>query len=149
MDGQRKLEEYCKSCVREDVIRQQGSVNSMMEPDFVTCDSAEGSITLSFKVLKWETNRIGILHGGITAAAFDYATGMLARFYSETKFSPTVSMEIKYIRPVELGDTLLVKAKALSVGRKIIHLTVEGRSEATGKMAASGATIFYVNETRS
>lgn len=149
MDGQRKLEEYCKSCLRDDILRQQGTVNSMLEPDYQGCNFEEGSITLRFKVHKWETNRIGILHGGITAATFDYATGMLARFYSEEKFTPTVSMEIKYIRPVELGDTIFVKAKALSVGRKIIHLTVEARSQSTGKLAASGASLFYVNEKRS
>ena len=149
MDGQKKLEDYCKSCIREDAIRQQGTVNSMMEPDYHECSFKEGSVTLSFKVLKWETNRIGILHGGIIAASFDYTTGILARFFADSKFSPTVSLEVKYIRPVELDDTILVKAKALSVGRKIIHITVEAKSQTTGKLVASGASIFYVNETRS
>jgi uncharacterized protein (TIGR00369 family) len=149
MNGQKKLEDYLKASIREDIARQKDSVNSMLEPDFHECNFEEGSITLAFPVLKWETNRIGILHGGATASMFDYSMGILARFYSETRFAPTISIEIKYIRPVELGDTVLVKAQALSVGRKIIHLTVEARSKSTGKMVASGASIFYVNESRS
>lgn len=149
MDGQKRLEDYCKSSVREDVARQQGTVNSMLGPDYHTCSFEEGSVTLSFKIQKWETNRIGILHGGITAAAFDYAMGMLARFYADQNFTPTVSMEIKYIRPVELGDTLMVKARVVSVGKKIIHLTVEARSLETEKLTATGAGIFYQNDKRS
>lgn len=149
MDGQKKLEDYCKSTVRDDVARQHGTVNSMLGPDYHSCSLEEGTATLSFKIQKWETNRIGILHGGITAAAFDYAMGMLARFYADQNFTPTVSMEIKYIRPVELGETLLVTAKVVSVGKKIIHLTVESRSQETGKLTATGAGIFYLNDKRS
>ena len=149
MDGQKRLEDYCKSSVRDDVARQQGTVNSMLAPDYHSCSFEEGSVTLTFKVQKWETNRIGILHGGITAAAFDYAMGMLARFYADQNFTPTVSMEIKYIRPVELGETLLVKARVVSVGKKIIHLTVEGRSQESDKLTATGAGIFYQNDKRS
>lgn len=149
MEKQRKLEEYVKAIVYESVTVQEGMVNGMMEPRFVSCNSEEGSITLSFKVLKWETNRIGVLHGGITAAAFDYVMGILARFYAETNFCPTVSMEVKYIRQVEIGDTLIVTATATSKGRKIVHLTAEGVSQSTGKLAASGAGIFLVSEKRS
>ena len=149
MEEQKKLEEYAKLVVREAKTVQEGMLNGMMEPVYVGCNAEEGTLTFSFKVFKWETNRIGILHGGITAAAFDYTMGILARFYAESNFSPTVSMEIKYIRPVEPCDTLIVKAKALSKGRKVIHLTAEGISQETGKLAASGAGMFLVTEKRS
>jgi len=148
MDGQKKLKDYCMTLVNEAATIHQGTVNGMIEPAFVECNFEEDTITLSFKTLKWETNRIVILHGGITAATFDYTMGILARFYSETNFSPTISLEIKYIRPVELGDTLIVKARAISKGRKIIHLTAEGTIQSTGKIAASGSSIFLVTEKR-
>ncbi len=149
MDDQKRLADYCKASIRDDLARQQGTVNAMMAPDYHSCSFEEGWIILTFKVQRWETNRIGILHGGITAGAFDYTMATLARFYSQESFTPTVSMEIKYIRPVELGDTLLVKAQTVSVGKKIIHLTAEGRSEETGKLTASGAGIFFRNDKRS
>lgn len=148
MDGQRKLEEYVKSIVHEASTVQEGMLNGLMSPVYVECSNEEGTVTLSFKILKWEINRNGILHGGITAAAFDYTMGILARFYAETNFSPTVSLDIKYIRQVELCDTLIVKAKVISKGRKVIHLTVEAVSQSTGKLAASGAGIFLVAEKR-
>ncbi len=148
MDGQKRLKNYGIASVNEAATAHEGTVNGMIEPAFVECNFEEDSITISFKIAKWETNRIGILHGGITAATFDYTMGILARFYSETTFSPTVSLEIKYIRPVELGDTLIVKARAISKGRKIIHLTAEATIQSTGKIAASGASIFLVTEKR-
>jgi len=148
MDGQKKLKDYGIAIVNEAATVHEGTVNGMIEPDFVDCNFEEDTITISFKILKWETNRIGILHGGITAVAFDYTMGILARFYSETTFSPTVSLEIKYIRPIEFGDTLIVKAKAISKGRKIIHLTAEGTLKSTGKLAASGSSIYLVTEKR-
>lgn len=149
MEGQRKLEEYIKLNVREAATVHEGRVNGLLEPVYVGCSFEEGTVTLSFKVLKWETNRIGIMHGGVTAAAFDYVMGVLARFYAETNFSPTVSLEVKYIRPVELCDTLIVKAKVISKGRKVIHVTAEGMSQSTGKIVSSGAGIFLVSEKRS
>lgn len=148
MEGQRKLEEYIKTIINEAKTVQAEMLNGMIEPSYIGCNFEEGTISLSFKVFKWETNRIGILHGGITAAAFDYTMGILARFYAESNFSPTVSLEIKYIRPVEICDTLIVKAKAISKGRKVIHATAEGISQSTGKLAASGAGIFLVSEKR-
>lgn len=148
MDGQKRLKDYGIATVNEAATVHEGKVNGMMEPAFVECNFEEDTITLSFKILKWETNRSGILHGGVTAAAFDYTMGILARFYSETTFSPTLSLEIKYIRPVELGETLIVKARAISKGRKVIHLTAEGNLQSTGKVAASGAAIFLVTEKR-
>lgn len=148
MDGQKRLKEYGLETVHEAATVHEGTVNGMIEPAFVDCNFEQDTITLSFKILKWETNRIGILHGGITAATFDYTMGILARFYSETAFCPTVSLEMKYIRPVELGETLIVKARAVSKGRKVIHLTAEGTLQSNGKVAASGAAIFLVTEKR-
>jgi len=148
MDGQKRLKDYGIAIVNEAATVHEGTVNGMIEPAFVECNFEEDTITISFKILKWETNRIGILHGGVTAATFDYAMGILARFYSETTFSPTVSLDMKYIRPVELGDTLIVKARAISKGRKVIHLTAEGTLQSNGKVAASGAAIFLVTEKR-
>lgn len=149
MEEQKKLEEYAKSVIQDTKIAQDGMLNGMMQPVYVGCNAEEGTLTISFKLYKWEMNRIGILHGGITAAAFDYTMGILARFYAESNFSPTVSLEIKYIRPVESCDTLVVKVKAISKGRKVIHLTAEGFSQETGKLAASGAGMFLVSEKRS
>jgi len=148
MEEQKKLEEYARLMVRETKTVQEGMLNGMMEPAYVECNAEEGTLTFSFKLFKWETNRIGILHGGITAAAFDFTMGVLARFYAETNFSPTISLDIRYIRPIELCDTLIVKVKAVSKGKKVIHLTAEGISQVTGKIAASGAGIFLVSEKR-
>lgn len=148
MDGQKKLKNYGIALVNEAATVHEGTINGMIEPAFEECNFEEDTITISFKILKWETNRIGILHGGVTAAAFDYTMGLLSRFYSETNFSPTVSLEIKYIRPVELGDTLIVKARVISKGRKVMHLTAEGTLKSTGKIAASGASIFLATGKR-
>ncbi|MBK5247115.1 MAG: PaaI family thioesterase [Peptostreptococcaceae bacterium] len=148
MDGQRKLMDYGIATVNEAATVHEGTVNGMIEPAFMECSFEQDTITISFRILKWETNRIGILHGGITAAAFDYTMGILARFYSEMTFCPTVSLEMKYIRPVELGEVLIVKARAISKGRKVIHLTAEGTLQSNGKVAASGAAIFLVTEKR-
>lgn len=149
MEGQRRLQTHCRSCIMEDIIRQEGKIISMLLPDYENCNYEEKTISLSFCVSEWGLNRIGILHSGIVAAAFDYTTDILARFYAEGRFTPAVGMEIKFIRPLERGDKLLVHARALSIGREILHFGVEGRNFITGDLTASGSTIFCLSETRS
>ena len=149
MEGQRRLQTHCRSCIMEDIIRQEGKIISMLLPDYENCNYEEKTISLSFCVSEWGLNRIGILHSGIVAAAFDYTTDILARFYAEGRFTPAVGMEIKFIRPLERGDKLLVHARALSIGREILHFAVEGRNFITGDLTASGSTIFFLSETRS
>lgn len=79
--------------------------------------------------------------------AFDVTLAALARFFAGENYAPTVSLDVKYIRPVEAGDTLIVTAKATQTGLRITQLTGEAVRKSDGKLAATAASIFMNIDT--
>ena len=119
-----------------------------MKSESAGCSYDDKTITFAFPVLEWEANRAGILHGGIICAAMDLTIAAVARFFSSAEFLPTVSLDVKFIRPVRIGDKLMVTAKAVAAGRRITQLTAEARIGSSGKLAATGASVYLNIDTR-
>lgn len=68
-------------------------------------------------------------------------------FFAGKNYAPTISLDVKFIRPVKVGDRMLVTAKAVATGRRITQLTCEAYSEQTGKLVASGASVYMNVDT--
>lgn len=66
----------------------------------------------------------------------------LARFFAGENYVPTVSLDVKYIRPMEVGDMMLVTVKGTAIGKRITQVQAEAVSEKTGKLVATGAAVF-------
>lgn len=147
MSGQQRLEEHVDRTIKENNIDQKDSINGMMRPQKVSCSFAEKSLTFAFPLQPWQVNRVGNLHGGIICTAFDLTVAALARFYAGENFAPTISLDVKYIRPVKTDDTLIVKATATAAGRRITQLVCEAYSQNTGKLAATGASVYMNVDT--
>ena len=79
--------------------------------------------------------------------AFDLTIAALARFYAGENFAPTVSLDVKYIRPVKVGDTLTVTARATATGKRITQLTGEAYIKETGRLAATAASVYMNVDT--
>ena len=147
MDGQKKMEAYMEKTMNENNVVQKDILNGMMRSENVSCSYEEKTITLGFPMQPWQANRVGFMHGGAICTAFDITMAALARFYARENFAPTVSLDLKYIRPVKMGDTVLVTAKALSSGKRITQIACEAKSKNTGKTVATGASIYLNIDT--
>lgn len=147
LTGQKALEEHVNKTLKEDNVDQKDTLNGMMKSSFGGCSYEERSITFEFPVQQWQANRVGIMHGGAICSAFDLTIAALARFYARENFAPTVSLDVNYIRPVKIGDTLVVKAKAVSAGKRISQLTGEAFCKSTGKLAATAASMYLNVDT--
>lgn len=147
MSGQKRLEEYVEKTLKENNVDQKDSINGMMRPQKVSCSYAEKTLTFAFPLQPWQVNRVGNLHGGIICTAFDLTVAALARFYAGENFAPTISLDVKYVRPVSVDDTLIVKAAATAAGRRITQLVCEAYSQKTGKLAATGASVYMNVDT--
>ena len=146
--NQKSMEAALKAQVSEVYVKQEFIVNGMMKPEFVDCSFEEKTLTLSFPVLEWEKNRVGSMHGGIVGAAFDIAMGFLTRFLIGESFAPTINLETVFIRPIPIGDILVIHVKTNLSGRKLTHLYGEAFIKSSGKLAAT-ATSSYLNENTS
>jgi acyl-coenzyme A thioesterase PaaI-like protein len=56
-------------------------------------------------------------------------------------------LDVKYVRPAVVGDTLVGTAKATSTGRRITQLTAEAYSKDTGKLIATAASVYMNVDT--
>ncbi len=83
----------------------------------------EGSVEVEFIVREEMTNPLKILHGGTAASMMDDVMGMTVYMLGRESFYTTVNLNVDYLLPAKIGDTLLVKSKIIRAGKTVIHIT--------------------------
>ncbi len=147
MEKQKQMEAYMVKTMAENNQTQKDTLNGMMKSVYGGCSHKDRTITLEFPLEPWQVNRAGSLHGGMICTAFDMTLAAVARFYAGENFAPTVSLDVKYLRPVEINDTLVVVGKALATGKRLTQLTGEAHSKRTGKLVATAASVYLNIDT--
>src|SRR5579864_3953559 len=93
----------------------------------------------NFKLSRKYTGPPGHAHGGIIATILDEAMGKVNKF--RNVLALTASMEIKYLKPVPLGQPLTVTSSEQSVdGRR--HTNMAEISNAKGEVLARSTGTF-------
>lgn len=141
-EKQKALEEHMAITMKENNVQQAHTVNGMMKSEYISCSYEDKTITLRFQVQPWQANRVGGFHGGVVSIMFDLSIAALARFFAGTSFAPTVSLDVKYIRPISMGDHILVIVKATATGKRLSQFTAEAVHEETGKLMATAASVY-------
>ena len=145
--GQAALEQHCRDTIYQNNVQQKDTMNGLMKGEWTECSFEEKTLTFAFPVQQWQANRVGNMHGGAICTAFDLTIAALARFYAGANFAPTVSLDVKYIRPARIGDEIVVTAKATATGRRITQLTAEACSRDTGRLLATAASVYMNVDT--
>ncbi len=123
-------------------------MNGMLDGKLVDCDPETGKILIAYETKHWENNRAGFLHGGVMGAMLDLAMGDLSICYSDALWTPTITLEVKYVRPTKIGDTVLVEAEMQSNGKRINQLRATAVSKHTGKLLGSATGTYFAIDTR-
>ena len=72
--------------------------------------------------------------------------GLASHYFSDCPFTPTISMDINYIKPVFAGDVLEVTAQVVHSGRRVCFVKAEGRRRSDGKTAVTAQGSYMVSE---
>lgn len=124
--------------------KKPDTMNALMHPEFVDCDFEEATLTLAYKAEAWMSNPVGMMHGGNTAAAADITMGILTYILAGQVMPPTITMQVTYLRPIPIGSTLVVKARADSVGKTkaalVADMWLEGQPN---KRCATATGVYY------
>ncbi len=112
-----------------------------MESEIVSYEKNK-SLTVSFPVREDQTNPMGMMQGGVIAAAFDNAFGPLSYLVAK-KPTTTIDMNIQYIRGVAINQKVFVKAQIEAKGFSTIHMTAEMKTE-KGKLLATATTNLLI-----
>ncbi|MDO4518400.1 MAG: PaaI family thioesterase [Bacillota bacterium] len=145
--SQEAMEEHLKQVIYGNNEIQKESINGMMKCSGGSCSFAEKTLTFNFPIQPWQANRVGNIHGGIICTAFDLTIAALARFYARKGFAPTVNLDVNYVRPAHIDDTLVVVAKATATGRRITQIVGEAFRKSDGKLVATASSIYMNVDT--
>ena len=83
-------------------------------------------------------NSAGITHGGFIAAVVDAGAGTAAHRAADNKPCVTISLELKFISAVRLGQELMGKTKIQKKTKSMVFLTCELTVEKKIVATASG-----------
>lgn len=119
------------------------SIMKRVAPTYHGSNPEEGMLILKCNTGQWAANPMGILHGGITATMFDTGCGLMVRVISGVTMITTVSLNVNYLKPVQIGPDIYLKMKLVSEGRTICTVTGEMYS-GDGKLLVATATITYM-----
>lgn len=140
--SQEAMEAYMEQTVRENHVDQAGRINAMIRPEYVSCSFDEKKAVLRYPAQDWQANRMSVVHGGIITTCMDNAMAILNMFLAGEYFTPTLTMEMKFLRPMPLGADMLITVEAIAAGKNIAHMRSEVINEATGKPVAVGTATF-------
>ncbi|MDF2656055.1 MAG: PaaI family thioesterase [Bacillota bacterium] len=104
----------------------------------------EKSITVGFPVQECQLNEHDTMHAGFIAAAFDEALGIFASLLSGGKSSVSINISLNYIKPIPKDDTIMITAKATSLGRTLITVSGECILKSNGLLTNTALATFAV-----
>ena len=87
-------------------------------------------------------NAAGITHGGFIAAVVDAGAGTAAHRAADQNPCVTISLELKFISPVKLGQELLGKTKIQKKTKSMVFLTCE--LTAANKIVATASGVLKI-----
>ncbi len=83
--------------------------------------AAKGSLTVSLLVREELTNPGGIMHGGAIAGLIDEVIGMTTFTLEKQGFYVAMNLNIDFLKPGVLGETITATANVIKDGRNVAH----------------------------
>ncbi|WP_159591649.1 MULTISPECIES: acyl-CoA thioesterase [Chelativorans] len=89
----------------------------------------QGDLTLRTQAMPGDANAAGDIFGGWVMAQMDLASGIRAAERARGRVVTAAVKEMAFAKPVQIGDTLCVYTRVVSVGRTSMVLKVEAWSQ--------------------
>ncbi|XP_042539777.1 acyl-coenzyme A thioesterase 13, partial [Dipodomys spectabilis] len=100
--------------------------------------AAPEKLVCEMKVEEQHTNKLGTLHGGLTATLIDSISTMALMCTERGAPGVSVDMNITYMSPAKIGEEVVITAHILKQGRTLAFASVDLTNKATGKLIAQG-----------
>ena len=122
----------------------RGTVNGGMAPVLEQCSFAEKTAVFSFEIQPWMSNPGGVVHGGIVAGLLDTAIGSVTYYFSGEKLTPTIALQVTFVRPMVLEKKAYIRVALHSCGRTMGNATAEAWQEgAPDRTVATASGTYY------
>lgn len=140
---QQEFEENLKAHIAHRLTLKD-TVASMLPFEYVRSDVEKGYAELRHTVALWERNGNNVVHGGILASLFDGAMGSAARAYIGGGITPTVTLNVSFLRSVPTDKVLHIGVTLNRCGGTMIYLSAALWAEdAPDDTLATAQGVFY------
>ncbi|XP_064087724.1 acyl-coenzyme A thioesterase 13-like [Macrobrachium nipponense] len=89
-------------------------------------------------------NRGGTLHGGLTATLVDVISTMALMTTERAVPGVSVDLNVSYISAAKEGETIVISADTLKVGRTLAFLNVDITTKESSKLIAKGSHTKFI-----
>ena len=103
---------------------------------------SENEYEFKTKINKNHLNMAGITHGGYLSALIDAGAGTAAHRTANNSPCVTISLELKFISAVKLGQELIGKTKIQKKTKSMVFLTCE--LEVSSKVVATASGVWKI-----
>ena len=125
--------------------QMQGTISGCMGIQFVGCSYADKTATFAFDVDEWKRNPGGVMHGGALSTALDIAMGSNTCYWAGCRLTPTVTLQMNFLRPIFVGSRLILKTQVHACGRTTAYATVYGWMEGKeDRSVVTGSGVYHV-----
>ena len=105
-------------------------------------DLREGTASVEMTVLEAHTIVGGIAQGGVTSMLADFAGVYASMTKIPEGHTPAVSLDIHFLRPVKLGETMVAKAMVINDSKSSVLTLVHVTGKDDGKLKAVATVSF-------
>lgn len=144
MDTMVKTEDWLKEELEFINVKMAHTLNGRLKGEFVSCDDENKEIILQYPLEDWMVNGLGTLHGGMTNTMMDLAMSIAVYAFSRETIPPTVSMTTNYLRPIPMGDYVLIKTRLTSLGKRNATAYCEAIVPDSGKVACTAIGTYAI-----
>lgn len=121
------------------------TISGAMGITFVSCCFADKTAIFAFDVDHWKQNPGGVMHGGALATALDISMGSNTCYWAGCRLTPTVTLQMNFLRPILVGSRLILKTQVHASGRTTAYATVYGWMEGReDKSVVTGSGVYHV-----
>lgn len=108
------------------------------------CCPETNTALLRFDALPaWMGNTNGTMHGGLVATLLDTAMGLHAFAATGAEHTPTVDLQVSYLRPTPLGVPIVAESQVVRQGRSLLFLRAVLRAEGDDRPCATAAGTYF------
>lgn len=104
------------------------------------------TVDASMEVLPWMEGGPGVIHGGILSTAFDEVMGTVPLLIGRS--AVTVHLEVDFVAPIPVGETLRFRGDILGVQRRKVYTEAIGYIDDIESPAAVAHAIFVTINAR-
>ena len=120
------------------------TLNGRLKAELESVNEEQQELVLRFPLESWQVNGLGTLHGGMMNTMMDLTMSIAVYCFSRQSIPPTVSMSVNYLRPVPMDESVLIREKVTSAGKRNATAYAETIVPETGKTAATAIGTYAV-----